>query len=68
MTQPAPGMQREQEKEMSKSNNINAHFLKAVSPVSLPIVLLLFDFVTLILCVIVELMGTFKIKISFKSF
>lgn len=32
MTEPVCGVQRNQEKEMSRSNSINAHFLKAIGP------------------------------------
>ena len=32
MTQPVHGVQGKREKEMSRSNSINAHFLKATGP------------------------------------
>lgn len=32
MTEPVCGVQRNREKEMSRSNSINAHFLKAIGP------------------------------------
>lgn len=35
--QPAPSVRGKQEEEQSKSNSINAHFLKAGRPVSLPV-------------------------------
>lgn len=46
MTQPVRGVQRKQEKEMSRSNSINAQFLKATGPSG---VLGLF-FVVVLLC------------------
>ena len=46
MTQPVRGVQRKQEKEMSRSNSINAHFLKATGPSGvLGLFLLLFCYV-----------------------
>lgn len=32
MTEPVCGVQRKREKEMSRSNSINAHFLKEIGP------------------------------------
>lgn len=43
MTQPVRGVHRKREKEMSRSNSINAHFLKALGPSGVPgLFLLLF--------------------------
>lgn len=36
MTQAAPSVREEQDKEVPKSNSVNVHFLKAMSSASLP--------------------------------